>query len=135
MKKILIVSAMLIMCIAANAQSNSIQIDTTDATIKYLLERIENLEHIVHFEMNNNALSIQSTELKIFINDRSNTQIGKRIIREYADAQKKKYKESVKLASVCAAKYKYTDQEMSVLDALCKDIEFKLNMLDELYNL
>lgn len=56
MKKILIVSAMLIMCIAANAQSNSIQIDTTDATIKYLLERIENLEHIVHFEMNNNAL-------------------------------------------------------------------------------
>lgn len=134
MKKLILIAAFLLLGIAANAQSNTPQIDTSDATIRYLLDRIEALEHKVNFEADNSSLNSAYLDLVNQWNDIRTSRIPKKIVKEYVEAfEKKKNLLTIKI-SYNAVRYKYSDEELNVLDSFYELINIKMKMFQEWLN-
>lgn len=134
MKKLILIAAFLLLGIAANAQSSTPQIDTTDATIKYLLNRIESLEHQVNFEKDKNDLIYLNQNLDNQWDEIRTTIMPKYIIKEYVESAEERKKVLTIRIAASAVRYNYSDEEMNVLDSCYELINIKMKMFQEWLN-
>lgn len=131
MKKIVLVAAFLILGLGANAQTDTPPIDTTDIVIKYLLEKVENLEHNLYFERDANKLDHLSFQLSNTWTDILSNRTDKYFIRKYLKSVEENYDAITSLASKNAIVYKYTDEELNALGATAKIVEIYMKMMRE----
>lgn len=131
MKKLILITAFLLLGIAANAQSSTPQIDTTDATIKYLLNRIESLEHQVNFERDKNDLNSLNQNLTNQWDEIRTTRVPKYMVEKYVEAIEEQNKVLTIRIAASAVRYKYSDEEMNVLDSCHELINFQMKYFRE----
>lgn len=131
MKKLILITAFLLLGIAANAQSSTPQIDTTDATIKYLLNRIESLEHQVNFERDKNDLNSLNQDLTNQWNEIRTTIMPKYIVEKYVELAEEQNRLLTKKIAASAVRYRYSDEEMNVLDSCYELINARIEMFRE----
>lgn len=126
---------MVMSVVVANAQ-NDIKIDTTDSTIKYLLERIETLEHKVAFQEDKNRLELLTLRVEPMVKEIQLGTIGDYEVVKYEvikldKSVRENYKAICETVSFNLLKYKYTDQEQQYLDSVANLVEIYLDMLRE----
>lgn len=131
MKKLILIAAFLLLGIAANAQSSTPQIDTTDATIKYLLNRIESLEHQVNFERDKNDLNSLNQNLTNLWDEIRTTIMPKYIVEKNVELAEEQNRLLTKKIAASAVRYKYSDEEMNVLDSCYELINARIEMFRE----
>ena len=130
MKRILLIAVMVMSVVVANAQ-NDIKIDTTDSTIKYLLERIETLEHKVAFQEDKNSLELLTLRVEPMVKEVQSGIIGNYDVIKLDKSVRENYKAICETVSFNSLKYKYTDQEQQYLDSVANLVEIYLDMLRE----
>lgn len=129
MKKIIILFAIVFCCSFAFAQSNvgqNVAIDTNDATIKYLLHRIEGLEHKVAFDedVNNFQKIVYDYTIKWeqMFKDASqgvSDQTIKSAAKKWFDAMEDLYLAAIEKNVASDIRYSYTDTEKNQINATC----------------
>ena len=134
MKKAILIASFLVLGIVANAQNQASQIDTTDATIKYLLERVDKLEHELWFTKDESDLEHMALKLEIKLNEIHNavpTIEYKNAIKRYLDAAERNYKSLCTLASLHMMVYNYSEAERNQLTSASELIDLSFKMMRE----
>lgn len=121
MKKTILLAVLVMFGIASYAQDNK----TTDDTIRYLLERIENLEHQFSFNQDFTDLQIMDLNISRQYDAISLNAIPRSKVKEYLESVERNYNAKIRLITLHDLKYNYTEEERECI----KSAKYTISLL------